>query len=223
MVASLLLSLALVYIYISLRDIQGSQIDILQNQESLMRLQELPNIKITSWDGDGDNLKFTLANIGQGVANNISAGVKIHPQNIEYHENFDLRTKPLYQMEQGSRIDFLNGKETSSFVSPAIATTVVDNVQHWEFTRIINHICGKGEIEIEFIVVIEYSDLFGERTEIRVTSRRTEIHRGMSFEEALRDSAATNTVARHLPSRTELERFEELDQTGIFFDPTKES
>jgi hypothetical protein len=47
-VASLLLSLALVYIYISLRDVQNTQTDILDNQESLMWLQNLPQPTITS-------------------------------------------------------------------------------------------------------------------------------------------------------------------------------
>lgn len=42
----------------------------------------------------------------------------------------------------------------------------------------------------------------------------------MTFEEAITNSDATNTVARHVPRDAELERFNGPDQRGSFFDPT---
>lgn len=88
-VASLLLSLALVNIYISLRDVQDTQTDILDNQESLMRLQNLPQLTITSWDVDENTLEFTLANLGEGVATNITADIRILSKTVDYTEDFD--------------------------------------------------------------------------------------------------------------------------------------
>lgn len=150
-VTSLLLSLALVYIYVSLHDVQDTQTDILDNQKSLMRLQNLPQLTITSWDVDDNTLKFTLANVGEGVATNITVDIHIPPQTIDYSEDFDNHPKPLYQANEDTRKSFLLGKETAAFVGPATATTVVDNVQDWAFTRVVNHLCSKGEKRIEFV------------------------------------------------------------------------
>jgi hypothetical protein len=222
-VASLLLSLAIVYIYVSLHDVQETQTDILDNQESLMRLQNLPQVTITSWDVEDNTLEFTLANLGDGVATNISADIRVLPQTVDYSEGFDSYPKPLYQANEDTRKSFLFGKETANFVGPAIATTVVDNVQDWDFTRVINHLHNKDEERIEFVVKLRYEDLFGEKTWISVTSRVTDIHVAMTFEEAVTNSDATNTAVRHIPRDTELERFDAIDQRGIFFDPRKES
>lgn len=221
-VASLLLSLALVYIYVSLRDGQDAQTDILDSQESLMRLQNLPQLTITSWGTKDTTLQFTLTNLGEGVATNITADICILPQTIDYYEDFDSYPKPLYQASEDSRKSFLSGKETATFVGPATATTVVDNVQDWEFTRVVNHLCGKDEEQIEFVVELRYADLFGETTRIPVTSRTTEIHENMTFEEAITDADATNTAVQHVPRDAELERFSAIDERGIFFGPREE-
>lgn len=170
-VASLLLSLALVYIYVSLRDMQDTQTEILDNQESLMRFQNLPQITITSWHVQDNTVKFTLANLGEGVATNLTADIRILPQTVDYSEGFDSYPKPLYQANEDTRKPFLPGKETTKFVGPASATTVVDNVQDWEFTRVVNHLCSKGEERIEFIVRLRYTDVFGESTWISVTTQ----------------------------------------------------
>lgn len=221
-VASILLSLLLAYIYISLGGIQDMQTGILDNQEYLMRLQNLPQIKITSWGANDNEVEFTLANIGQGVANNISLGISEQPQNIEYFQNFRLRMELLYQDNSDSRKNFLNGKDTRPFIGPAVATTVVDNVQHWEFTRVIDHLYDKGEDEIEYIVTIDYYNLFEDKIRIDITSRHSEIKKGMTFEDALKDSSVTNTVARHIPTNHEIETYSDIDQKGLFFDPTSE-
>lgn len=222
-VVSLLLSLALVYIYLSLHDVQDTQTDILDNQESLMRLQNLPRLTLTSWDVENNTLEVTFANLGEGVATNIAADIRIYPQTIDFSEEFDSYPKPLYQANEDTRKSFLTGKETATFVGPATATTVVDGIQDWLFTRVVNHLCSKGEERIEFVVELRYADMFGETTPIPVTSRMTEINEGMTFEEAMTDAAATNTVVRHIPRDTELERFGALDQQGILFDPREES
>lgn len=222
-VASLLLSLALVYIYVSLHDVQDTQTDILDSQESLMRLQNLPELTITSWDVKDNTLQFTLANLGEGVATNITADICILPQTIDYYEDFDSYPKQLYQANEDTRKSFLNGKETSTFVGPATATTVVDNVQDWMFTRVVNYLCSKGEEHIEFVVELQYANLFGETTPIPVTSRSTEIHEGMTFKEAITDADATNTVVRHIPRDAESEQFGVIDERGTFFDPREES
>lgn len=222
-VASLLLSLALVYIYVSLRDVQDTQTDILDSQESLMRLQNLPELTITSWDVKDNTLQFTLANLGEGVATNITADICILPQTIDYYEDFDSYPKQLYQANEDTRKSFLSGKETSTFVGPATATTVVDNVQDWAFTRVVNYLCSKGEEHIEFVVELQYTNLFGETTRMPVTSRSTNIHEDMTFKEAITDADATNTAVRHIPRDAELERFGVIDERGIFFDPREES
>lgn len=218
-ITSLLLSLALFYVYISLRDIQRTQATVQENQESLMRLGKTPYVNITSWNVENNTLHFTLANLGDGVAANISADIRILPQNLDYSEDFESYPKRIYQEGQNTRKSFLNGKETAEFVGPATATTVVKNVQDWEFTRVVNHLCSEGEEKIEFIIKIEYRDLFGEKTSLDVTSRTTEIQNGMTFEEALADSESTNTVSRHTPNDSELDQFSALDSRGIFFDP----
>ena len=85
-VASLLLSLALVYICVSLHDVRDTQTDILNNQKSLMGLQNLPQLTITSWDVEDNTLEFTLANVGEGVATNITVDIRIFPQTVDYSE-----------------------------------------------------------------------------------------------------------------------------------------
>lgn len=222
-VASLLLSLALFYIYLSLNDVQDTQTNILDSQRSLMRLQNLPDLTITSWDFEENTLQFTLANLGEGIAKNISVDIRILPQTIDYYEDFDSHPKQLYQANQDTQKSFLRGKETLAFVGPATATTVVGNVQDWEFTRVVNHLCSEGEEQIEFVVELQYANSFGETTPIPVTSRLTEIHEDMTFEEAITDADVTNTVVRHVPHDAELERLDVIDERGIFFDPREKS
>jgi hypothetical protein len=73
------------------------------------------------------------------------------------------------------------------------------------------------------MIQLAYTDLFGEQTRMSVMSRVTSIQEGMGFKEAITDSDATNTARRHVPRDAELERFESIDQRGIFFDPCEES
>jgi hypothetical protein len=61
--------------------------------------------------------------------------------------------------------------------------------------------------------------LFEEQTQIPVTSRVTEIHEDMTFEEAVTDAYRTNTVAWGIPRNTEIEQFSEYDESGYFFNP----
>lgn len=218
-----LLTLALVVLYYQQYSVQSKQTDILDSQKALMRLQDLPDLTITSWDFEENTLQFTLANLGKGIAKNISVDIRILPQTIDYYEDFDSHPKPLYQANEDTQKSFLRGKETLPFVGPATATTVVGNVQDWEFTRVVNHLCSKGEEQIEFVVELQYANSFGETTRIPVTSRLTEIHEDMTFEEAITDADVTNTVVRHVPHDAELERFDVSDERGIFFDPREKS
>ena len=100
---------------------------------------------------------------------------------------------------------------------------MVDNVQDWTFTRVVNHLCSKAEERIEFVVKLRYTDLFGETTPLPVTSRMAEISDNMTFEEAITDASATNTVGRHVPRNAELGGFDAISQHDIFFDPREES
>lgn len=56
----------------------------------------------------------------------------------------------------------------------------------------------------------EAYEMFGEQIRMPVMSRVTSIHEGMTFEEAITDSDATNTARRHIPRDAELERFESI-------------
>ncbi|WP_396611945.1 hypothetical protein ACH9L7_01285 [Haloferax sp. S1W] len=219
--ASMILSLALVYIYLSLNQIQDTQTEILDTQTSLMQMGKVPNISVTSWEVEDNLFQFSLANLGQGVATNISTGIKVVPQNIDYHEDFQVYTTGLYQDREQSRKNFISGNETQEFVGPAIATTVVDSVQKWEFTRVINHLCDKGESEIEFVIMLTFQNMFQERTKFNIISYVTEIHKDMTLEEAITDSPVTNTVAPHIPPKQVLKEFHDLDQSGSFFYPAK--
>ncbi|WP_281193708.1 hypothetical protein [Halorubrum sp. F4] len=221
-VVSLLLSLVLVYVYMSLKGVQDTQTDILDEQESLMRLQHLPRIEIAAWDVDENVLKFTLANVGEGAATGIGAGIRVIPQNIDYSQGFQVSTKSLYQADHHSRKNFLNANETKEFVGPAFAKTIVDNVQHWKFTRVVNYLINKGEHEIEFIITLRYFDPIRKNTDIEITSRTTEIQRDMTFEQAMEGSRATNTVPMHIPYQQEIEKYNNSDYFGIYFDPKEQ-
>lgn len=86
-IVSVLLTLALVWVYISMRDIQSEQNTIqrmqnqlMQRQTALMAANHQPRLNIEKIQGDGDKLKLLLSNEGNGPADNIHSQCVIYRQ-----------------------------------------------------------------------------------------------------------------------------------------------
>lgn len=199
-------------------EIAENQSEIMADQESLMRLEHVPELKVASWSVEANRIELTLANLRPGPAASIGIGIDVRPQNIDYTE-VDPKIVPLYQGDAPTRKNFLLGESTESFIGKAVATTCVGAVQQWEFTRIANHLCHEGETRIEFVIVIQYQDMFGVKKKVELTSMVTDIRENMTFQDAVETADATNTVALHTPPDNVLNQVTQLDQTGYFFDP----
>lgn len=86
-VISLLLTLGLFGVYLSMRSIQDEQNSIQRNQNRLMQRQTAlmaanhqPRLKFEDPEGEGDTLKISIRNSGEGPADNI------HSQCVVYQE-----------------------------------------------------------------------------------------------------------------------------------------
>lgn len=92
-VVSVLLTLALVWVYISMRNIQNEQNNIqrvqnqlMQRQTALMAANHQPRLNIEEIQGDNDELGLLISNEGNGPADNIHSQCVVYKQEGEENE-----------------------------------------------------------------------------------------------------------------------------------------
>lgn len=226
--ASVLLSLTLVILYRRQTQIQETQTelmndqsDIMDEQTSLMRVQHSAHLRVNSWRVKGNVIQFDLSNLGHDVAAKLEAGIAVYPQNIDYSEDFGYMTTSMSEIETDHRRNFLGGKQSRTFESLAVASVCVHNVQHWNFTRIVNTLISYGETKAEFMVIVTYQNIFGETEETNLISFGTDLQPDMTFEQAITGSRFTNRAGLHKAPDSFLQLVARtgMDNRGTFYDP----
>jgi hypothetical protein len=197
------------------------QSDIMDEQTSLMRVQHSAHLRVNSWRVRDTVVQFDLSNLGHDVAAHLEVGIAAYPQNIDYSEDFGYMTTPMSEVDTDHRRNFLSGKQSRTFESLAVASVCVRNVQHWNFTRIVNTLISYGEKEAEFMVIVTYQDIFGETEEINLASFVANLQPNMTFEQAITGSMFTNRAGLHKAPDSFLQMVAQtgMYNRGLFYDP----
>lgn len=211
-IASTILSGALVYLYHRQRKILAEQIeiqeyqtsiqrkqnDIMKEQQNLQKREYRPKILIEGWNIRNDVIVLDLTNVGEGDAFEIKLFMTIMPKSEIYYPDGDFDKRkyqiPLYDTDdvyesQYARV--LDSSKSKSFKSNESIITTIDSGNSSELVSSFDEILD--DIERDFIEItfeVEYEDVLDDhhRNDFARISLKLPSEDDLTFQEVLSNS-----------------------------------
>lgn len=197
---SLILSAMLVILYgIQHRSLQR-QINIVNKQVDYARADHKPEIIIEEWEVDGDKVRLTLSNIGNGTAKNLSFSVAVSYLSDEgqmkiARTNTGPLPKPVYREGTSKKIDYLKPDEehivfsTEAMVPQTWKEGVKSPVPFSEALHRFQNLGSEGEQPKVFVrPMITFENIAGEENNLYLISEVVNSTVISDFEDAMATS-----------------------------------